>query len=336
MYWPPKWVANNQVTLNDAKYIDAEALPGRHDQFAMPATILSPWLSWADIDAAWSPSDPMMRILLIGDPGTTLRCVNVDTHGSIIRLGAPALGEQAWEVVSFFDWYDDGIIAKKGCMAWCRLWPYVAIEGEVEGVEMSGLLDWGSDPAIGFGASLGDFAEETLVVVGIVWDGDGVDIDTITCGGVEMTLAADGQYSTDGGMNIAVYYAIVPAGDAIGLSVGTTDDCSMGGSWVGIVGATGLTPGCTPGVRSEEDGVVVGAQDAGNDAVDALTFRIAGARIAGDPLVYQDPILALHAEHESVCRHLTGVTLQDTGGTFDWGMDGSQVGTWASITVSFS
>lgn len=126
MYWPPSARANNKATISDAKFAASTGVAVRHDPYVMDATFLAPWLSWDDDEGPWAPSDPMCRVVLLGESGIQLRAKNTDVHGSIIMLTSGPAGVQMWEVVSFFDWYQEGETTKSSAFCWCRLWDGLA------------------------------------------------------------------------------------------------------------------------------------------------------------------------------------------------------------------
>lgn len=122
MYWPPQWTPNNQVTVSDDKYVSVLSLPPRFASFTSAATILSPWIARSDQDTVWRPGDPMLRALLFTGVSDPLYSLNNSGQGSIVALGSPPVGTQAWEVVSSFDYYETSDVNLKGVMLWGRLW----------------------------------------------------------------------------------------------------------------------------------------------------------------------------------------------------------------------
>lgn len=158
MFWPPSWRTNNLVSITDAFNV-ASGNDARFTPYVQAACFLSPWLARTDQDTKWVAGDPMARILLVSDSGTPLYTVNADTIGSTIMLTDGPLGQQQWEVVSKFEWYDESSSSMVGLMCWCRLCSGITVDPGEGGGE---------------GGDLGDGAERILFSEGsgIVSDED--------------------------------------------------------------------------------------------------------------------------------------------------------------------
>lgn len=153
MFWPPTWTGNTRVTLSDSLQVYETGELPRHEPYAMEAAVMHPWLEWDGIDVRWPASDPMIRILLIGVPSAQLRTVNQDTYGTLIQLGDPPQGFQAFEIVSKFDWYEDGQQTPAGFYVWARL--CLSGAGEWGAVDDTLLIEGGLTCELGSQITLG-------------------------------------------------------------------------------------------------------------------------------------------------------------------------------------
>ena len=243
MFWPPQWTPNNQVWIDDAAWVLATGLPQRFLPFSQSTTVLSPWMSWNTTDLPWHPSDPIARFLLIGDPPAQLYSLNSNTHGSVIALGAPPLGLQRWEVVSFFDWYTTaGGAAKIGSMAWAR--PFVGAAPPPPPI----VVEWGqpiitplsaSDWSIDIGLSL---ANGIVVFIACV-DSDTALPGAANIGGVPITIV---RYASPGsGQSLLLMWAYVTGSISSTLTLTFSAPCSgiVFGWMVTGVAAVGIQNG---------------------------------------------------------------------------------------------
>lgn len=343
MFWPPKWISNNDCIVSDDRWLIDHPGDARFDQFMQSACVLSPWLSWADIDSKWDPNDPMMRILLIGEPSAELRSANQHEVGSIISLGALGQGVQRWEVVSFFDWYDGEDEEKKGAYAWCRLWNGVdggGGEGGGGGGGEGSVLASDSWDAEDDETGHGSFNVETddgLLVVGIAIQG-GAIVTSMTVDGVAMTIA-DSTVSSLGGdtLNIAMYYAPIAASDA-----GLVEFVLMGaseavGSWHILGGVTAINLADHDQDSAGTPTVTTAGTTSETNEIAIAFFGLKGANggpVFTAPADFTDATYAAAADPDFDGRGCAAI-IPDVAVTVTASLDSFGATVWAGIVATF-